>query len=265
MIATYARVRGLTPRAIVDVPYLTPRLSSYWVDLVTPVDRHVSHALIDSLVTEVVVHDGARTEAAFGVAPMTIADAIREALDDQLRALEHDLFDARTGLRDGVYCARIDAPLDPPHGESASAAAADLGRVGGDYRWYGVAGLWRVRVWAGRLFGERLRLAPAPGGGAPNPGDPVDWWTVVRRSDRELVLRGMDWFAGESLLGYRVEPDAVVLVGALRPRGVPGFLYWKLLTPVHHLVFRAMARRRAHPTVRLEADRARAATMPFLR
>jgi uncharacterized protein YbjT (DUF2867 family) len=57
MIAAYATARGLRRRRIVDVPYLTPRLSSYWLDLVTPVDRRVSHALIESLVTEVVVED----------------------------------------------------------------------------------------------------------------------------------------------------------------------------------------------------------------
>jgi len=61
------------------------------------------------------------------------------------------------------------------------------------------------------------------------------------------VLRGDGWFAGEALLGYRVDGDAVLQVGALRTKGVPGFLYWKLLTPVHHLVFRLMAERRAAP------------------
>ena len=55
MIQAYARARGLRRRAIVDVPLLTPRLSAYWVDLVTPVDRSVTHALIDSLVTDVVL------------------------------------------------------------------------------------------------------------------------------------------------------------------------------------------------------------------
>ena len=55
MIARYAEVRGLRRRRIVDIPLLTPHLSSYWVDLVTPVDRSVSHALIESLTTEVVV------------------------------------------------------------------------------------------------------------------------------------------------------------------------------------------------------------------
>jgi len=62
MISEYARARGLHARFIVDIPWLTPHLSSYWVDLVTPVDRSVSHALIESLVTEVVVVNGARTQ-----------------------------------------------------------------------------------------------------------------------------------------------------------------------------------------------------------
>ena len=76
MIAAYAEARGLRPRHIVDVPYLTPRLSSYWLDLVTPVDRRVSHALIESLVTEVIVEDRARTDRAFGIEPMGLRDAL---------------------------------------------------------------------------------------------------------------------------------------------------------------------------------------------
>ncbi|MFN8028553.1 MAG: hypothetical protein U0W40_19995 [Acidimicrobiia bacterium] len=93
------------------------------------------------------------------------------------------------------------------------------------------------------------------------------------------MLRGEGWFAGDAYLGYRVEGVGVrpqlVQVGALRTRGVPGFLYWKLLTPVHHLVFRAMAERRVRgpkerrrrgsrpERFRLESAGAGAATMPF--
>ena len=40
MIAEYAQRPGATTaRRILDIPLLTPHLSSYWVDLVTPVDR----------------------------------------------------------------------------------------------------------------------------------------------------------------------------------------------------------------------------------
>ena len=83
MITAYADVRGLRQRLIVDVPLLTPRLSSYWFDLVTPVDRHVSHALIESLVTEVVVGDRARTDSVFGIEPMGLVDALAATLNEQ--------------------------------------------------------------------------------------------------------------------------------------------------------------------------------------
>ena len=83
MISAYASVRGLRPRRIIDIPWLTPHLSSYWVDLVTPVDRSVSHALIESLVTEVVVVDPEPTRRAFSVTPMGVETRLAAALDDQ--------------------------------------------------------------------------------------------------------------------------------------------------------------------------------------
>jgi hypothetical protein len=110
MITAYATARGLRRRRIVDVPYLTPRLSSYWLDLVTPVDRRVSHALIESLVTEVVVENQGRTDAAFNIEPMGLAEALSAALDDQARELDHDLLSRQSGLRDGVYTMRVTAP-----------------------------------------------------------------------------------------------------------------------------------------------------------
>ncbi|HET7522630.1 MAG TPA: NAD(P)H-binding protein, partial [Acidimicrobiales bacterium] len=107
MISAYAAARGLRRRRIVDVPYLTPRLSSYWLDLVTPVDRRVSHALIESLGTEVVVEDKERTDKAFAVEPMGLADALSAALDDQVHELDHDALGRGSGLRDGVYTVRV--------------------------------------------------------------------------------------------------------------------------------------------------------------
>ena len=56
MMQNYAKVAGLPPRRIVTVPVLTPRLSSHWVSLVTPVPRRLALPLVDSLVNEVVVH-----------------------------------------------------------------------------------------------------------------------------------------------------------------------------------------------------------------
>jgi len=238
MIAAYAAARGLWRRHIVDVPYLTPRLSSYWVDLVTPVDQRVSHALIESLGTEVVVRDAARTDAAFTVRPIGVHEAIGQALDEQAVEVGLELLDRSSGLRDGVYSERVEVPMgstDP------AAVDADLDQVGGSFDWYGLASAWRIRRALGFIFGERWHLHRAS---TLHPGEPVDWWIVVRRLHRELVLRGVGWLPGEAWLGWRCDERQLVQVGALRPKGTQGFLYWKLLAPVHHRVFVALARHR---------------------
>ncbi len=238
MIADYAKARGLPNRLIFDVPYLTPRLSSYWVDFVTPVDRNVSHALIESLVTEVVVRHGDRTRAAFGIVPMGVVESIERALADQADALDHELLDRTSGLLDGVYTERVVVAC----GEVECAEVdADFDRIGGDLRWYGLATLWQARRALGRLIGERWELRrPA----VVEPGAAVDWWTVVERRPGRLTLRGDGWRPGEAWLGYDVVDGEVVQVGALRTKGVFGFLYWKALVPVHRQVFVWLARHR---------------------
>ena len=238
MICEYARVRGLRPRRIIDIPWLTPHLSSYWVDFVTPVDRAVSHALIESLMTEVVVVDPAPTRAAFSVEPMGVARALAAALDDQDVAVTRSLLSRDAGLVDGVYTVVVD--MDIPPGRS-DAVARDLATIGGQIGWYGATWGWAVRLALGRLVGENLRTR------RPDrlvAGTAVDWWRVARAEPGALVLRSDGWFPGDAWLGYHVRGDVLRQVAAFRPRGIPGFAYWKLLGPVHRVVFHRMATHR---------------------
>jgi hypothetical protein len=244
MISEYASVRGLRPRHIVDIPWLTPHLSSYWVDLVTPVDRSVSHALIESLVTEVVVTNAEHTRRAFSVTPMGVESALIAALDDQAEEVTRTLFDRRGGLADGVYSVVVDVAV--PAGV-ADAAARDLQEIGGRLGWYGAAVGWAGRLLLGRLVGERLRRGKVE---VLEPGALVDWWRIARTEPRELVLRGVGWFSGDAWLGFRVHDGSLRQVAAFRPRGIPGFLYWKLLWPVHGLAFDRMVRHRIRRAIR---------------
>lgn len=57
MMNRYADARGLARRFIIAVPVLTPQLSSYWVDFVTPVPSGIAHPLIEGLKNEVVCKD----------------------------------------------------------------------------------------------------------------------------------------------------------------------------------------------------------------
>lgn len=64
---------------ILTVPVLTPRLSSYWIALVTTVDTTTGRNLIDSMGTEVVVTEHAIRELLPGE-PMSYAEAVRRAV-----------------------------------------------------------------------------------------------------------------------------------------------------------------------------------------
>ena len=243
MMDAYARVRGLRPRLVVKVPVLTPALSAHWVDLVTPVDATVSHALIESLANEVTVRTRARTDAAFDVRPVTVDTAIRAALDDQAGRIDTTLFDRPHGLDEGVYTDRSRAELrgrDVAADGTVPGFAEDLDDIGGRLSWYGLPFAWLARISLGHLFGEDMRL------GRPDEltgGAEVDWWTVAVHRPGTLVLRSHHWFCGEAWLGFRVsptEPPAIEQVGSLRTKGVVGMAYWWLLWPIHQYAFRAM-------------------------
>jgi uncharacterized protein YbjT (DUF2867 family) len=251
MMQSYAEIRGLRRRVIVKIPFLTPSLSARWVDLVTPVDKAVSHALIDSLTNEVVVRDQARTAAAFDVEPMTVTDALRAAIDDQAAGVPGCLFDLERGQAEGIYVMRASAPVPA---DKVPAVKGDLASCGGDLRWYGAAWAWRLRIALGRVFGERLRRSrPAK----PEVGATADWWTIECLDEDRLVLGSTAWFFGDAWLGYQVTsgqgrsvksgasgPTRIEQVAAFRPRGAPGFTYWRLLRPVHGRVFAVMLRQR---------------------
>ncbi len=79
MMATYAEVAGLPRRRLLPVPVLSPRLSSLWVGLVTPVPAQLARPLVDSLVNRVVVTDH-RAEELFPFARLSLAEAVRLAI-----------------------------------------------------------------------------------------------------------------------------------------------------------------------------------------
>ncbi len=238
MMRCYAEARGLRPRRIFTVPFVTPSLSARWVDLVSPVDRRISHALIESLVNEVVAHDPERTYAAFGITPLPVREAIRRAISDEGHRVSAGVLDGSEPLGTGVYAMRCAAPLDPDRTE---AVRDDLAQVGGDLSWYGVAWAWALRLALGRLFGEKL------GTRRPDrltPGAAADWWEVVRADPDQLVLASVGWFCGDGWLAWRVTdaPPRMEQAAAFRPKGLLGLAYWWALWPVHQVVFRVMVR-----------------------
>jgi uncharacterized protein YbjT (DUF2867 family) len=84
MLKVAAEVSAGKSVPIVPVPVLTPRLSSYWLALVTDVDVTTGRNLIDSMSTEVVVTDDRIRDIVPGE-PLSYREAVQRALEDRLQ------------------------------------------------------------------------------------------------------------------------------------------------------------------------------------
>ena len=90
MILSYADARGLR-RIIIGVPVLTPKLSSYWVNLVTPVPASIAQPLIEGLRNEVIVTNHDAQTRWPKISPMGYREAVDIALDRQVSALQESV------------------------------------------------------------------------------------------------------------------------------------------------------------------------------
>jgi uncharacterized protein YbjT (DUF2867 family) len=252
MMLAYARQRGLH-RLMIPVPVLTPRLSSYWVNLISPVPASIARPLIEGLRNEVVVRDPGPARA-FDHSPLPYVEALRRAIErtDRL-ALESTWFDAfaapdRKALlpvkaREGMIVDRRAKTVRAAPGR----VFAELERVGGTTGWPYANVLWRIRGLTDRAVGgvgmrlgrrdpDRLRV-----------GDALDFWRVEEiRPPHLLRLRAEMKVPGRAWLQYEVVPvDSgcrLVQTAFFEPKGLPGLAYWYLLYPAHAVIFRGMVR-----------------------
>lgn len=244
MILRYAAAVSLR-RMIFSVPVLSPRLSSYWVNLTTPVPAAIARPLIDGLRNEVVVTNDTASVRFPHIQPVGYDDAVRSALERQLGAIERSLMDGRPA-DNGTDVALLVEDRRVELAAPTEVAADELYKMGGDPTWYPFGWAWWVRARLDSIFGGvglRWRR-PTP---ALQRGALVDWWRVDAAEPHALLLRAQMKTPGEAWLGLRVTPrdggSSLRQVAIFRPRGIAGRLYWWVLWPVHRPIFRSMAKR----------------------
>jgi len=251
LMKEYARQRGLR-RALIPVPLLTPRLSSLWLGLVTPLYARVGRKLIDSLRNRTVVESKAAAET-FQIRPRGIREAIARAIAREDREVAEtrwsDAFSS-SGLREGrsgavnVGTRLIDsrAAFVPVEANSAFSAVR---RIGGSNGWYYANLLWRARGYLDLIAGGvGLRR------GRRDPenlaiGDALDFWRVeavepgrLLRLVAEMKLPGRAWLQFETTPaagGTEIRQTAI-----FDPHGLPGLLYWWAMYPFHRRIFGGM-------------------------
>jgi len=250
MMSGYARARGLK-RRLISVPVLTPRLSSYWVHLITPIPSVIARPLIKGLGNEVIVRDDTARRLFPAIELLDYDTAVRLALGKiESRGVETAWSDALTSSQgdktpvalltsEGMIIERRQRAVaaDP------AAVFGSFGRLGGDHGWLYLNWTWQLRGLLDRLCGgvgmRRGRRDPEE----LRVGDALDFWRVETVEPGRLVrLRAEMRVPGRAWLEFRAaaQPDGSTLLtqtAFFEPKGLSGLLYWYLLYPIHRLLF----------------------------
>lgn len=251
MMREYAAARSLK-RLLIPVPVLTPRLSSYWVDLVTPIPASYSHPLIEGLRSEVIVRDPSAQQI-FKVDLIPYAEAVRQALE-RTRSGEVETYwaGAQAGLQPGRTLTVTEGMIIEQRRVESTAATGDVfavfAGIGGTRGWYYADGLWKLRGLLDRLVGgvgmRRGRRSPDD----LRAGDALDFWRVEAVEPGRLVrLRAEMKVPGPAWLQFEAQPHAeggtlLIQTAFFEPHGLAGLAYWYAFYPIHQLIFSGMAR-----------------------
>lgn len=259
MMDRYAKIAGLRSRLIIPVPLLSPRLSSHWVNLVTPLPYGLARPLVDSLVNDVVVSSERDIRAVIPHEPLSLDAAIERAL-----ARVQDL-EISTSWMDS---ARSDAPAAPMPQDpnwaggtvyedrqqtttrvSQERLFTTITGIGGARGWYVANGLWSIRGWLDKLLGgvgmRRGRRHPDD----LRVGDALDFFRVEDYDPPELLrLRAEMKVPGDAWLEWRIEADedggsVLRQLAMFHPRGLAGRAYWWALLPIHRVMWKQLAAR----------------------
>lgn len=246
----YGRQRGLR-RLTIPVPVLTPRLSSLWLGLVTPLYARVGRKLIDSIYFPTVVRDDAARHV-FRVRPRGLPEAVAAALrnEDQEMAATRwsDALSSAGPTRDwgGVRFGNrlVDSRVAVVQG-SAAAAFAPIRRIGGRTGWYYADWLWSLRGLLDLVVGGVGMRRGRRDVDELQAGDTLDCWRVEEIvPDRLLLLRAEMKLPGRAWLQFEIsEDDGVCTVrqtAIFDPVGFSGLLYWYGIYPLHQMIFRGM-------------------------
>jgi uncharacterized protein YbjT (DUF2867 family) len=245
----YARQRKLR-RRVLPMPVRTARAWRLFLGMLTPTHGRVAATMLESLRNETVVSDPAAGEA-FAVRPRGLSEAIERVLTGE----DHEFADtawrdvlsgARSSRWGGIRVRRrmVTSRVEPVQARPHE-VFAPIQRIGGQTGWYGMDWFWRLRGWLDELRGgdgmRRGRRDPH----TIEVGDQIDFWRVERvETNRRLLLVAEMRIPGRLWLQFDIEGDdrrtEIRQTTVFDPAGSVGLVYWYLLYPVHHTIFKAM-------------------------
>ncbi len=249
MLSEYAKERDLK-RYLIRTPVNAPRLSAYWVHMITPIHWRVVLPLIEGLRASLIVRDDAARKLFPQIKPIDFQTAVRLALGriqrdnvetswtDALVTSAGDIKPYKFSVEDGMYVETRQALLDLP---DETVFRAYTG-IGGERGWMYMDWAWGIRGWMDKAVGgvglRRGRRHPDE----IRAGESLDFWRVEEvEPNRLLRLRAEMKLPGKAWLEFKSEPQdgktLFTVTAYFAPHGLFGFLYWYAMWIPHRFIF----------------------------
>lgn len=256
LLLKFSKIRGLH-RKIYTVPFLTPRLSSYWLFFVTSTSFSLARFLVESLIHNVVCKENQILKL-FPGKLLSYQEAVELAFtrieEDWVPSSWKDTLSGSTlnpDLSIYVHVPRFGILRDQ-RTVSFSCPVEEVQKqvwsLGGEKGWLTMDWAWKLRGFLDKLVGgiglRRGRTHPT----RLKVGDALDFWRVLLadKNHRRLLLYAEMKLPGEAWLEFEILPNKaggnLKQTATFRPNGVWGRLYWYSLYPFHALIFRKLAR-----------------------
>lgn len=247
MMLKAAKVLGLK-RYLITLPFMSINLSSYWLNLFTPVPFSVAKALIEGLKSEVIIQNDHAKEYFPNITPISyeqaVSNAIKEIEENQVISRWNDKGDgvweknAQNEISKAVFIDRKE--VDISNLEASKVYQSFIG-IGGENGWFDFDFLWELRGIIDKLIGgvglKRGRRSQCD----LRISDCLDFWKVVDlQKDERLLLYAQMKLPGEAWLEFKIKDNKLIQSAYFYPKGVLGRLYWYALVPLHYFVFNNM-------------------------
>jgi uncharacterized protein YbjT (DUF2867 family) len=229
-------------RYLIRVPVLTPRLSSYWVDLVTPIQASYARTLIEGLRYETVVENDLAGKL-FNFKPKGFRETVKEypglLNPNSGTAPIKDVIDDSH-----IFTSRAEIDINC----TAPELFETIKSVGGDRGWFYANWLWQLRGFIDSLMGGIGYRKGRDNETEMEVGDRIDFWRVEEyRPGEKILLRAEMKLWGYGWLEFKTDSlsnssSRLSISAHYYPRGLFGYIYWFFTYPFHKLVFDGMAR-----------------------
>ena len=261
MMLGYAKVRGLK-RMMIPVPVLTPRLSSYWVHIVTPIPGSIAQPLIEGLRNEVIVQNDLAKTLFPDINPKSYKTALERALHRLQAGQIETIWSGSISSTHGQQAPTIlttDEGMIRERREILVETTPDklfrtFTSLGGQRGWLYMNWAWRLRGLIDTLSGGVGMRSGRRDPMKLRPGETVDFWRVEAvRKNQLLRLRAEMKVPGKAWLQFETYPlddkySSLMQTAFFAPKGLFGFLYWYILYPAHSLIFSGLIRKIADKT-----------------